>query len=55
MQDISSVPLIIRREIEALIAAPLIKAFIEEFGRERTLKVTEKVIKSLARQMGERS
>ena len=52
--DINSVPLLIRREIEALIAAPLIKAFIEEFGRERTLEVTEKVIKSLARQMGER-
>ena len=54
VQDINSVPLLIRREIEALIAAPLIKAFIEEFGREKTIEVTERVIKSLARQMGER-
>jgi len=53
MEDINSVPIIIRREIEALIAAPLIKAFIEQYGREPVLKVTEKVIKSLARQAGE--
>jgi len=26
-----------RREIEAQIAAPLVKAFMDEFGRERTL------------------
>ncbi len=54
LQDIDSVPLLIRREIEALIAAPLIEAFMDEFGRERTLSVAEKVIKSLARRMGER-
>ena len=50
--DINSVPIIIRREIEALIAAPLIKAFIEEFGREKTLEATRKVIKSLAHESG---
>jgi len=27
-----------RREIEAQIAAPLVKTFMDEFGRERTLK-----------------
>ncbi len=53
MEDINSVPILIRREIEALIAAPLIKAFIGEFGREPALKVTEKVIQALARQAGE--
>lgn len=53
MEDINSVPILIRREIEALIAAPLLKAFIGEFGREPALKVTEKVIQSLARQAGE--
>ena len=53
MEDINSVPIIIRREIEALITVPLIKAFIEEFGREPALKVTEAVILSLARQTGE--
>jgi predicted hydrocarbon binding protein len=50
--DINSVPIIIRREIEALIAAPLIKAFIKEFGREKTLKAIEKVINSLAHESG---
>jgi len=50
--DINSVPIIIRREIEALIAVPLIKAFIEEFGRGKTLKATRKVIKSLAHESG---
>lgn len=52
MQDIGSVPIILRREIEALIAAPLIKAFIEEFDRERTLEVTRRVIASLASESG---
>jgi fumarate reductase iron-sulfur subunit len=50
--DMHSVPLIVRREIEALIAAPLIKAFSEEFGKEETLKVAEKVVKNLARDTG---
>ncbi len=50
--DINSVPLIIRREIEALIAAPLIKSFIEKFGREPALEAAEEVTKSLARQAG---
>jgi fumarate reductase iron-sulfur subunit len=50
--DIGSVPILLRREIEALIAAPLIKAFIGEFGRERTLAVTRRVIASLAHESG---
>jgi fumarate reductase iron-sulfur subunit len=50
--DINTVPILIRREIEALIGAPLIKAFIEEFGREKTLEVTTKVIRSLALESG---
>ena len=53
MQDINSVPLVIRREIEALIAAPLIKGIYRGIRPERSLNVTEKVIKSLARRMGE--
>lgn len=52
MQDINSVPIIIRREIEALIAAPLIKAFVAKFGREPALEVAREVIKSLAEQAG---
>ncbi|MFA6561649.1 MAG: L-2-amino-thiazoline-4-carboxylic acid hydrolase [Verrucomicrobiia bacterium] len=41
-----------RRETEAQIAAPLVKAFMDEFGRERTLKTVERVIKKLARRKG---
>ncbi|MCX6909605.1 MAG: L-2-amino-thiazoline-4-carboxylic acid hydrolase [Verrucomicrobia bacterium] len=41
-----------RREIEAQIAAPLVKAFMDEFGRERTLKTVKRVIKRLAKQKG---
>jgi fumarate reductase iron-sulfur subunit len=52
MEDINKVPMIIRREIEALIAAPIIKAFNEEFGREQTLRVLGKVIEESARQAG---
>jgi fumarate reductase iron-sulfur subunit len=50
--DIGRVPILLRREIEALIAAPLIKAFIEEFGRERTLAIARRVIASLAHESG---
>jgi hypothetical protein len=50
--DINKVSTIIRREIEALIAVPLIEAFIEEFGRDECLKVVEKAIGPLARAAG---
>ena len=32
--DINSVAILVRREIEALLAVPLIEGFIEEFGRD---------------------
>ena len=50
--DLSKISLLARREIEARIAGPLIKAFIEEFGREKTFEVVEGVIKSLAKESG---
>jgi hypothetical protein len=50
--DINSVSLLVRREIEALIAAPLIKAYIEAFGSEKALPVAEGVIKDLALEAG---
>jgi hypothetical protein len=52
VQDINAVPILIRREIEALIAAPLINAFMEELGKEKALKIASKVIKGLARESG---
>ncbi len=51
-QDISSVSVLVRREIEALIAVPLIKAYVEEMGEERALQVARRVIKSLAMESG---
>lgn len=51
-QDIHSVDLIVRREIEALIAAPLLRAFMEAFGREAALETARKVIDGLALEAG---
>lgn len=50
--DMSQVSIFTRREIEALIAVPLIKSFIEEFSKEKTLEITRKVIESLAEESG---
>ncbi|GAB4333460.1 MAG: L-2-amino-thiazoline-4-carboxylic acid hydrolase [Candidatus Abyssubacteria bacterium] len=50
--EFAAVGLLTRREIEARIAGPLLQAFIEQFGREPTLKAAEKVIASLARESG---
>ncbi|HWE35774.1 MAG TPA: L-2-amino-thiazoline-4-carboxylic acid hydrolase [Isosphaeraceae bacterium] len=41
-----------RREIEAKVVGPLVRAFEAEFGRERTLEVLRRVIADLARQGG---
>jgi hypothetical protein len=41
-----------RREIEARIVGPLIQAFLQEFGRDRTLEIVRRVIADLARQGG---
>lgn len=41
-----------RRKIEAEIAGPLIKAFIEELGEDKALAVVRSVIGKLARQSG---
>ena len=41
-----------RRKIEAQIAGPLIKAFIEEIGEDKALALVRSVIGKLARQSG---
>ncbi|MFO7963860.1 MAG: L-2-amino-thiazoline-4-carboxylic acid hydrolase [Desulfobacterales bacterium] len=53
MQDINSVPLITRREIEARIAVPLIRAFMQKFGRKPALEVAGEVIRALSIEAGE--
>lgn len=50
--DLTTVSMLVRREIEAQIAGPLIKAFIDEFGEERVLNVAKRVITCLAKQNG---
>ena len=50
--DLSKIGILARREVEARILAPVIKEFIREFGRERTLEIVEPLIKSLAREAG---
>ncbi|MCD4677503.1 MAG: L-2-amino-thiazoline-4-carboxylic acid hydrolase [Desulfobacula sp.] len=50
--DINTVEMLVRREIEALIAVPLIKAFIKEFGKEKSLQTAREVIIDMAKQSG---
>lgn len=52
MNKISDVPILLRREIEALAVVPLLKAFEKEFGKERTLAIARKVIAKHAKQSG---
>lgn len=51
--DLSKIGVLARREIEARIAGPLIRAFMKETGETRGLEIVEEVIVSLARESGE--
>jgi hypothetical protein len=46
------VNMLTRRKIEAQIAGPLIRAFIEEYGADEALPIVRKVVKHLALQGG---
>jgi len=50
--SIDKLTLLERREIEALIAAPLIRGYARELGLERSLSVATEVIQELARKTG---
>lgn len=50
--DLNKVDIFSRREIEARIAVPLLKAFVEKLGRERALQIAESVILGAARESG---
>jgi len=54
MKTIDDVPLIIRREIEALVLAPIIRAFEKEVGQERCHAIVQEIIKDLAQKTGEK-
>ena len=49
----NDVPILVRREIEARIAGPLIKAFMKKFGHEETIAVASEVILNLAEESGQ--
>ena len=48
----SNINMLVRREIEARIAGPLIKAFIKELGHDKAIAIVNEVIASLARESG---
>ncbi len=52
MQTINDVPILLRREIEALMVAPFLEAFAEELGWEKTLEISRGVIGELANKAG---
>lgn len=52
MKTIDDVPMILRREIEARMVEPFIKAFAEEFGEEKTMEIVKGVIAGLAESAG---
>ncbi|MFC1493212.1 L-2-amino-thiazoline-4-carboxylic acid hydrolase [candidate division KSB1 bacterium] len=51
--DLNKTGMLIRREIEAGIAVPLIKKFIKEFGKEKTMRIVSGLIEDLAKKSGE--
>jgi hypothetical protein len=50
--DRNDVSMLTRREIEARIAAPLIKVFQKEIGERKALTIVDEVIRSLAKEQG---
>ena len=46
------VPLLQQREIEMKVLGPVIRAFAEEFGKEKTFEVAGKALKELSRNLG---
>jgi hypothetical protein len=50
--DPTQVPLLMRREIEAAMAAPFIQSLIDELGREKALAKVRDIVQNMARQSG---
>ena len=50
--DLNQVGILVRREIEARVVTPFIRALIQEVGKERALRTTEEIIRSLAKESG---
>ena len=52
METIYDVPVLLRREIEALMVKPFLDAFEKELGHEKTYEIVEKVIAEIACEQG---
>ncbi len=52
LPDVNDLPIFTRREIEARIVGPLIKAFQAKYGEQEALEVLSEVIESLAAEFG---
>ncbi|MFP6680009.1 MAG: L-2-amino-thiazoline-4-carboxylic acid hydrolase [Dehalococcoidia bacterium] len=51
--DIDSMPVLVRRRIEAMVLGPMIRAFQEEFGEQKANRVAQRVIEKVAQDQGE--
>ena len=52
MHTIYDVPVLLRREIEALMIKPFLDAFEQELGHEKTYAIAEKVVQEIAKAQG---
>ena len=52
MKTIYDVPVLLRREIEALMIKPFIDEFEKELGHEKTYAIVERVVGEIANKMG---
>ena len=52
MKTIYDVPVLLRREIEALMVKPFLDAFEKELGHDRTYEIAASVIKEIAEDQG---
>ena len=52
MTTIYDVPVLLRREIEALMIKPFLEAFEKELGRDKTYEIAAKVVKEIAKKQG---
>ncbi len=53
--SLQELKLVEQREIEAMIAGPLIRGYIEALGRERAMEIASGTIRTLARDAGRRT
>ncbi|MDA1258298.1 MAG: L-2-amino-thiazoline-4-carboxylic acid hydrolase [Chloroflexi bacterium] len=50
--DIDSMPVLVRRRIEAMVLGPMIRAFQDEFGEQEANRVAQRVIEEIAQDQG---